>query len=230
MYEGVEQVYDWLAAGSFKIFLEICGDDSRINLLDKEAMYVFDVANDFAAWIQVWRDVHPWDVKVEGMAVFDMSMPFEQRAVLFPPLVARCLFPMDGLLWSPLFNSDRCIRKLMSVEADTTYGPIGRPAETDEVLQHSAFMTLRLHTYWHTTGRIYSPTIQHLIEGGWYDDKIKVMVMNKVCQHTDVPTGCNTAGGVLSCLPGPLHQEEPRHRPGDDARPGHLPPSWREGG
>jgi len=164
--------YVFYCQGSEHMFLEICGDDSRANCKSPHACAVLDVENNFSAWLAIWEKYLPWEVKIEGAAVFTGSETLAQRFGMFPPLVSRNIVLMDGYVWTPLFNTDRCIRKLMSVEGNRQYGALGRSVKEDAVLQESAFMTLRLQTYWHVTQKIFSPTVQHLIDNGWLDERI----------------------------------------------------------
>lgn len=168
------------------IFLEICGDDSRANVLTQRGWDLMDVDNGWKRWLDIWKERLPWEVKIEGSVAFphewreDGRLEFQQgfadRMALMPPLVARNLFVVDDVLWSPLWNAGRCVRKLMSEGANKMDGPLGRTPEEEFVLRISAFMSLKLLVWWHRRGIIYSPTVQCLLDNGWYTKQINTLV------------------------------------------------------
>ncbi len=170
------------------VFLEICGDDSRANVLTPLGLEFLDGKNDFAAWLAVWRKHLPWDVKIEGSVLFEhkftdegvrFNQPFEWRAARFPPLVARNLFVVEDRLYSPLHNPARCVRGLMSRGSEQGYGALGRSQEDEEELRFSAFVTLKLHLWWHLQNHIFCPVVQMLLDNDW----LTVEVRNQVRAH-----------------------------------------------
>lgn len=168
------------------IFLEICGDDSRANVLTRFGEELMDTDGRWEAWLKIWRERLPWEVKIEGQVVFEheydidgtavFTESFPQRMARMPPLVARCLFVVDNMLWSPLWNAARCVRKLMSEGGNRSVGPLGRTDEEEYVLRVSAFMSLKVLVKWHLDGIVYSPTIECLIANGWYTKEIATLV------------------------------------------------------
>jgi hypothetical protein len=131
-------------------------------------------------------------VKIEGQVVFDFEWvdtrrsdvryraAFAERMARMPPMVARCLFVADDVLWSPLWNAPRCVRKLMSEGSNKSLGPLGRDDEEEYTLRVSAFMSLKMNVWWHQRGIVYSPTVEMLIRNGWYTPEIKQLVISSV--------------------------------------------------
>lgn len=165
------------------VFLEICGDDSRANVLTERGLALLDVQGDFDEWLTIWRERLPWEVKIEGKAVFAYTLdaagnvvfelPDEDRMFLFPPLVARNLVVFDGYLWSPLHNPLRCIRKLMSQGTDPAFAPLGRSEADEDVLRLSAVHTLKLHLWWHEHQYIFCPAIQVMLDNGMVTPELR---------------------------------------------------------
>jgi hypothetical protein len=183
---------DVAAAFMSDVFLEICGDDSRANVLTETGMELLDARNPdepWGAWLKIWRERLPWDVKIEGQVVFDyvwvetvagpvaqFAQPIAARMARMPPLVARNLFVVDDMLWSPLWNAGRCVRKLMSEGTDKATYPLGRSEADEKELRISAFISLKLVVWWHQRHIVFSPTVQCMLDNGWYEDDVKVHV------------------------------------------------------
>lgn len=147
----------------------------------KRGIVLLDADHDFVEWLGVWQQRLPWGVKIEGKAVFERRegeyvLPFAERMARFPPIVARNLVVVDDILWSPLWNSDRCIRKLVSRGTSAPGTLHGRTEDEEYVLVLSAFMTLKLHVYWHVKGRVWNPTVQALLDNHWYTKDIRRLV------------------------------------------------------
>jgi hypothetical protein len=161
------------------VFLEICGDDSRANVLTEKGLELLDAHNGFAAWLQLWRDELPWAVKVEGSIVFERESDgtfrhaFSRRARLFPPMIGRTMVVVDGWLWQPLHNVCRTCSKLLHHEP-------GRTPEMEQVLRGSFFTTCRLHTYWHLKGKMYVPAVAGGIKNGWLTKEVLRIVLSSV--------------------------------------------------
>lgn len=172
------------------IFLEICGDDSRANVLSPFGATLLDSRNGWKDWLDIWSRALPWEVKIEGAVEFQheidvqgrvhFSEPFEVRMMRMPPLVARRLFVADDILWAPLWNAPRCVRRLMSEEGNKSLGPLGRSEAEEEVLRLSAFMSLKLVVDWHLRGLIFSPTVQCMIDNGWLTRELRTLVESSV--------------------------------------------------
>jgi hypothetical protein len=99
--------------------------------------------------LEIWDKELPWATKLEGIALFDMSLSFEERILSAPGMVSRRLVVIDGILWEPLVNFSRCFRKLVHEEQ--------RTVEEEYQLVESAYSTCCLQIYWHMVGKIYSP-------------------------------------------------------------------------
>lgn len=167
------------------IFLEICGDDSRANAQTDFGCLVLGAAEGFAPWLGVWTARLPWKVKIEGKVVFEhkdgvFSLPFAERMALFPPIVSRNLVVIDDIVWSPLWNADRCLRKLCSQGTTDRGTPHGRTELEEYTLVLSAFMTLKLQTYWHVNNVVFSPAIQFLMDNHWYTSELRRHVESAV--------------------------------------------------
>jgi hypothetical protein len=156
-------------------FMEVCGDDSRLNALTELAVDVLDLRNDGCAILQVWRDHLPWEVKVEGCVLFGPSMDLVTRMNAYPPLISRKLVVVDGLLWSPLYNHSRTVRRLVHDD--------NRNQEEEEELRTSAYATLSLAVYWHIKGKAYSPAIEWMNAQGWLTEERLKMVMSLVTRY-----------------------------------------------
>lgn len=178
-------VDDVVAVFERDIFLEICGDDSRANAQTQFGCQLLDAHSGFVSWLNIWEKELPWAVKIEGSVTFSCDgngflLPFEQRMAAMPPIVSRNLVVIDDVLWSPLWNTDRCVRKLVSRGTTDVTTIHGRTDEEEYVLILSAFMTLKLHTYWHLEGKIYCPTVQFLLDNHWFDAEMKRLVYSCV--------------------------------------------------
>jgi len=142
------------------IFLEICGDDSRANVLTDLGMDFLSASENFQPWLKIWADRLPWQVKIEGSVVFPVHkdgtfvQSFKQRMNQMPPLISRNLVVVDGILWTPLFNLGRALRRLQHQE--------NRSLEEEAEIIGSAYATMALQIFWHDRGVITSPALQFL--------------------------------------------------------------------
>jgi hypothetical protein len=199
MVQFLPQASEWTAQDIFNFFeedvyLEVCGDDSRASCLTERACEVLGSNTNFQPLLEVFGRVLPWSVKIEGMVNFtadDMALPFAQRADRFPPLVARNLTVIDGYLWQPLWNLDRCSRTYMSMGTQAEYVGTGRSDEEEDMAATGTMMCLRNHIYWHTRGTHYSPLIQSFIDNGWLDLPLYSACMRVVAE--------SYAYGALMC-------------------------------
>lgn len=147
-HEHPEEWQRWILEN---FHLEVCGDDTRIWTYTDVAKVIVDSPTFWEGW--------PWDVKIEGETVLDHSIPFDQRILEAPPMVARKLVPVilpDGkkYLFEPLFNVSRCLRSLVH-ERD-------RSAEEDEELIVAAVGSCSLLYYMVKTKQAISPAME-----GW---------------------------------------------------------------
>lgn len=145
------------------LHVQMCGDDSRHFALTDEGAEVLDLAHDGAAYLQVWAEELPWEVKLEGMAVYQPTDDLATRAFKTPPMVSRRLLVMDGLLFEPLTNVSRCLKRLMCCER--------REHEVEFALVSSAYSSLCLHVYWFHRGLLRCPPLEMLLREfhGWVD-------------------------------------------------------------
>lgn len=167
--EDWEPIFDFFADD---IYLEICGDDSRCWVMTARGADVLGESQGFTALLEAWAQWLPWAVKIEGQVVYQ-GESFAERMNMAPPLIARKLVWIDGLLWSPLYNVNRVCRKLVSAEK-------GRDHEVEEALRTSFFTTMAPVVYWHEVGAVCSPTVQTFIDAGWYTPERRRMVHDRV--------------------------------------------------
>jgi hypothetical protein len=148
---GGESLFTWVKDHTY---VEICGDDVRIWAMTAEAIEVLDLPTGDKV-LEIWDKELPWATKLEGIALFDMSLSFEERILSAPGMVSRRLVVIDGILWEPLVNFSRCFRKLVHEEQ--------RTVEEEYQLVESAYSTCCLQIYWHMVGKIYSPVLENLL-------------------------------------------------------------------
>lgn len=122
------------------LMIQICGDDSRVFALTSTGDDFLDARRGFRAYLQVWEEDLPWVVKIEGSAVFEDDTPFKERLYASPPIVSRCFAYVDGIIWEPLFNVSRVLKRLVCNER--------RDAEQERALVVSAFSSLAMHVDW----------------------------------------------------------------------------------
>jgi hypothetical protein len=140
-----------------QLIVEICGDDSRLFAMTREAHEYLDAEHDGAAYIKAWS-VLPWEVKLEGACVYPQWQTLQQRCLVTPPMVSRRFVLIDGVLWEPLVNLSRCLKRLSCGEDRTQPG-------IEQALIGSAFGSLALHVSW-TVRRnqaFYSPAVEYLL-------------------------------------------------------------------
>jgi hypothetical protein len=150
-------VGDAVAFAQEDLHIQVCGDDSRIFALTPEGEAFLDVANGGAAYLQEWNESLPWEVKVEGLAVFSAGESLITRAYRCPPMVSRQFVVVDGTLWEPLYNYSRCLKRLACSEY--------RTPDEEEAIISSAFTTLALPIYWATRQQkaLASPVLDMLV-------------------------------------------------------------------
>jgi hypothetical protein len=190
----VVQLFAWAYALTYKlgdaqeivsflrqdVFLEICGDDSRVHCKTERGCAILGAHDGFGSWLQVWREHLPWEVKIEGMVIHKhdsngFSTPFAERALMCPPFIGRNMVVVDGYLWTPLYNANRVLRRVLHVEP-------ARTPEMEEELRGSMFTTLRLQTYWHVTGKVYNPVVAGMLLNGWLTPEVWRIVCNVVSE------------------------------------------------
>lgn len=137
------------------LYIEICGDDVRVWALTRLGLDILDFDHEHTAVLQIWEKELPWATKLEGTALFDMTLPFEDRVLVAPPMVSRRLVVVHGILWEPLINVSRAVRRLIHDEP--------RDLDLESELITSAFATNALMVYWHMSGLVYSPPIANLL-------------------------------------------------------------------
>jgi hypothetical protein len=123
-------------------FTQMCGDDSRIFALTAEADEFLDSEHDFAAYLKVWNEELPWVVTVEGAVRYTDSTTVEERIYSCPPMVSRRFAYVDGVLFEPLYNISRVLKRLISSEPRTEL--------LEKDLITSAYSTAALQIYWMT--------------------------------------------------------------------------------
>jgi hypothetical protein len=134
------------------LHIQICGDDARLLALTTEGSSIMDLHNGARAWLQVWEDELPWEVKVEGLAIFSEGMSLDEKFEKMPPMVSRNYVRVGNLVFDILVNVSRCLRKLCA--------DMPRSQEEERVLVDSAASTLALHIHWTSQGEFYSPALE----------------------------------------------------------------------
>lgn len=140
-------------------FLEICGDDSRIFLHNEVALRWFDMeGTDPQQWgaaiLELWKEHFPWVVKIEGAVVLDWSLPTRERIAQIPPFIGRQVVVVHNLLWTPLVQPSRTLKRLMHVE--------DLSIEMRNALVVSSYATLALQVYWTWCGELVCPAMEFL--------------------------------------------------------------------
>jgi hypothetical protein len=135
--------------------ISICGDDSRFFALTQRAFDAFDLGNQGAAYLRCWATHLPWEVKLEGAAVYTTQMLLAERALATPPMVSRRYLIMGGVLWEPLYNISRTLKRLASCE--------DRAPQDEMALIDSAASTLALQIFWQLQGWYFSPAVHFLL-------------------------------------------------------------------
>jgi hypothetical protein len=155
------------------LFFEICGDDSRVWALTELGDRILDVQNEMQACMTIWNEELPWSVKLEGCAVLDLEESFETRILKAPSMVSRRLFVVNGVLWEPLVDASRAVRRLVHAE--------GRTWEEDAELVVSAFETLAYPLFLCRQGKLASASLEFLWrEFGNMD--VEKLILRRVCK------------------------------------------------
>lgn len=135
--------------------VQMCGDDSRFFALTPRAFEVFDMRNEAKGYLDVWASELPWEVKLEGLVVFSEHHNLEERALMCPPMVSRRFLLMQGILWEPLVNISRALKRLSCAER--------RTPELEQALVQSAATTLALQIFWQLQGWYFSPALHYFL-------------------------------------------------------------------
>jgi len=143
--EELPTINEVLAFHHDHMFLEICGDDSRIWVLSQYGMDVFGASRHWDNLIERWK-FFPWEGKLEGEYVFPTEFRYLTQAQLLniPPFISRKIVHMDGYYWQILASPVRSATRLLhSVGID----PVGKVE-----LQRS-YANANAHLFWwHETG------------------------------------------------------------------------------
>lgn len=134
---------------------EICGDDSRILAMDAAGAEFLDLAGGGRRYIAAWQEISPWEIKVEGFCAFSGTETFEEKIYAFPPMVSRKYVMVEGVVFEPLYNISRLLKRLASSEV--------RPQDDEDALVQSAATTCALLISWQLSGLYFSPVVQYLM-------------------------------------------------------------------
>lgn len=167
----IEEIEDpaWLAyrlavVCQSDLFVEICGDDSRVWAMTPLGMQILDIAGQCKLFLEAMSG-WPWEVKVEGVADWSAKEPspgnFHERAHEAPPFISRGLIVVDDLLWSPLLHVTRALTRLLSYEE-------GRTQELEDELLEGATATLAHWWVWNHDRKVHVP------EGDAFEDQFGV--------------------------------------------------------
>jgi len=134
--------------------LSICGDDSGHLALTERALEVFDLRNGMRAYLDTWDRHTPWpETKLEGMALFKPDDDLATRVAKVPPMVGRKYVLMHGIVFAPLLNVSRTLKRISSAEK--------RSQQEELDLVNSAYASLALHLWWQSHGWYYSPAVEY---------------------------------------------------------------------
>jgi len=144
-----------------EMYVQMCGDDSRHFALSDRAVDIFDLAHNGQAFLDVWADELPWEVKLEGIVTYPNNSDLPERAAITPPMVSRRFLVIQGRVFEPLYNLSRVLKRLACSES--------RDPELEKALAMSAFSSLALHIFWMAHGWLRSPVLDFLMrEFGHY--------------------------------------------------------------
>jgi len=176
-------------------FIEMCGDDSRVFVNSKFGELLFDTANGGDAVLRLWKECFPWEVKVEGLVVYNGTEDLHRRVATIPPFIGRQVVVMDGYLWTPISCPSRTVKRLVHVE--------DRSAELQVELETAAWATLVQHLYWSEMDLLTCPTAD------WVRGfRMKKMFIHKLMSKYNMHAAayCRKAQSVFD---GWLKSEEP---------------------
>jgi hypothetical protein len=122
--------------------------------MSTRASVAFDLVDGGAEYLRVWDEELPWAVKIEGVVKFHPLLDLHEKLPLMPPMVSRKYVCVDGIVWHPLFDLTRALKRLICDEQ--------RDEWMEEALVNSAYMTLALHVYWQREGKMFSPAVHFL--------------------------------------------------------------------
>jgi hypothetical protein len=115
---------------------------------------VFDLRNGMRAYLDTWDRYTPWpETKLEGMALFKPDDDLATRVAKVPPMVGRKYVLMHGIVFAPLLNVSRTLKRLSSAEK--------RSQQEELDLVNSAYASLALHLWWQSHGWYYSPAVEY---------------------------------------------------------------------
>ena len=139
------------------LYTEICGDDSRFWALTDFGANLLDLRNGMDAVMRVWNEELPWSVKLEGHVYWgEHDGPLTQEQLeSAPSMVSRCLFYHGNILWEPLVNVSRCLKRLCHDD--------GRTLAEEAELQQAAYVTLAIPIWLHTKGLYRSAALEALL-------------------------------------------------------------------
>jgi len=152
---GIEDPIELADVVKAEFALSMCGDDSRHLALSERAHKAFDLAHNGEAYLAVWREELPWEVKVEGCVCFNADSTLLDKLVLMPPMVSRKFLVVRGVVWHPLYDISRTLKRLSCNEP--------RDELMEEALANSAANTLALHVSWQLSGCFFSPALHYLL-------------------------------------------------------------------
>lgn len=96
------------------VFVEICGDDSRIFVLSAFGKATLGAHEEWGRLHQAWQ-VWPWRGKLEGSYIWEKH--FEDLTVSellrIPPFISRKIVKMDGFYWQVLASPNRSAKRLL---------------------------------------------------------------------------------------------------------------------
>jgi len=115
---------------------------------------VLDLDNGGAGWLKIWDEELPWEIKVEGCASYPQEWPLERKVPHIPPMVSRSFVYIAGVLWHPLYNLSRCVKRLVCAEK--------REDAMEWALIEGACTTLALQMWWYKRRWYYSPVCEFL--------------------------------------------------------------------
>jgi len=133
--------------------IQMCGDDSRFFAMTDDSVGMFDLRNGGEAYLRVWREELPWEVKIEGLALFHGGI--DERCQQCPPMISRGFVHMFGLVFEPLYNISRVLKRLSANE--------NRERGLEKALVESAKSTLALQIVWQSRGWFFSPALQYFL-------------------------------------------------------------------
>jgi hypothetical protein len=145
-----EEVYSLIVDED--LFFEFCGDDSRVSALTPLGCRVLDAQQ----CLYVFSRDLPWEMKVEGYWVRDVTIPLHLDILNMPPFISRTTLIVDGIMWTPYLDPSRVLRKLLH--------EMGRTRENEEELVTNMNDILGLLDFWDASGKIRCPAVAEVRE------------------------------------------------------------------